>query len=258
MVSLSAGLRVIDAHTHIWDNVSGIHEIIEHSDRLGIQEICLSSLTGGNYYPGLDDIRRLNEQVRECMRLYPGRIRGFCYINPRHGKDALIEFRRCIEDYGMAGLKLWVATPCNSPVVFPLVEKAIGYGVPVLVHAWLKRTGNLPDESNPLHVAELSKRYPGATIIMAHMGGDWEFGIKAIRRCPNVLVDTSGTIAHMGMVEKAVKLLGARRVLFGSDAPADLYMTLAKVVYADITEEEKTLILRGNMLRILGGDADGE
>jgi len=251
-MSLSESLPIIDAHTHIWGDVKGIHEIMKHADRLGIQQVCVSSLMGGNYYPDPGDIRKLNDQVRECMRLYPGRILGFCYVNPRHRKKALEEFRRSIEDCGMVGLKLWVATFCNSPLVFPLVEKAIDYGVPVLVHAWLKRTGNLPNESNPLQVADLSVRYPESTIIMAHVGGDWEFGIKSVRNCPNVFVDTSGTITHMGMIEKAVRVLGAERVVFGSDAPADLYMALAKVTCADIKEEEKALLLSDNMRRILG------
>ena len=57
----------------------------------------------------------------------------------------------------------------------------------VFQHTWLKITGNLPDESTPMELAELAARHPKATLLCAHSGGDWEVGLRAIR--PHAEVD---------------------------------------------------------------------
>ena len=90
----------------------------------------------------------------------------------------------------MYGIKLWVARHAIDPGLNPILEKAVELDVPVLQHAWLKTTGNLPGDSFLSDVAD----------------------------SPNISVDTSGGDAESRMVETAVKTLGAKRVLFGSDA----------------------------------------
>jgi predicted TIM-barrel fold metal-dependent hydrolase len=85
---------------------------------------------------------------------------------------------------------------------------------------------------------------------MAHVGGDWEIGAVVVKDCKNVLVDTSGSIFDAGMVEYAVKLLGAERVVYGSDN-CDMAGQLAKVLAAEITSEEKRMILAENIERVM-------
>jgi predicted TIM-barrel fold metal-dependent hydrolase len=54
------------------------------------------------------------------------------------------------------------------------------------------------------------------------------------------------------MVEMAVRELGAERVIYGSDAAGRSFASqLAKVCSAAISEEEKALILGGNLKRML-------
>ncbi|HOJ20752.1 MAG TPA: amidohydrolase family protein, partial [Armatimonadota bacterium] len=67
------------------------------------------------------------------------------------------------------------------------------------------------------------------------------------------LVDTSGGDPEAGVVEYAVRQLGAERVLFGSDVPGRSYgVQLGKVLGAQLTPEQRDLILFGNAERILG------
>jgi predicted TIM-barrel fold metal-dependent hydrolase len=85
------------------------------------------------------------------------------------------------------------------------------------------------------------------------MGGDFVPGCRAIRDCPNVFTEPSGSYCERGMVEYAVKMLGADRILFGSDAPgADFLNNLAKVLACEISEPTKKKILFDNAARILG------
>jgi predicted TIM-barrel fold metal-dependent hydrolase len=125
-------------------------------------------------------------------------------------------------------------------------------GVPVLQHAWLKTTGNQPDESAPQDVAELARRHPQVTIIMAHLNGHTPRGIEAVVNISNVVVDTSGGDPESGMLELAVLRLGAKRVLFGSDAPVRHFgVSLAKVLGAELPERAKCDILWNNAARLL-------
>jgi hypothetical protein len=158
--------------------------------------------------------------------------------------------KRCF-DAGAIAIKLWVACACDQPDVFPIVEKAIVLDIPILQHTWLKTDGNMPDESEPRHMANLAQRYLQAKLIMAHCGGAWEYGIKAIRRCPNVIVDTSGANPTQGFLEMALRDLGPRRIIFGTDAPLRGFASqLAKVDGAKMSKESRQRILCGNAARL--------
>ena len=80
----------------------------------------------------------------------------------------------------------------------------------------------------------------------------------AVRRHANVLYDTSGGQPTAGVLEDAVRLLGAQRVVFGSDGifpgeGRDIAVARACVDGANITRRERELILSENALRILEG-----
>jgi len=245
---------IIDCHVHP-AGAALEPGLLREVERLGVDRLCVCSLgREWVYEPEPDLCRQANDDVHALMCRYPDLVLGFCYVSPAFPQQAAAEMRRCIEDLGMVGLKLWVAVPADDPRVFPLVEQAVGYGIPILQHAWHKATGNLPHESFPTQVAALARRYPEARIIMAHIAGDWRRGVASVRDCPNVCVDTSGSIMDLGMVEHAVEALGAERVLFGSDAHgAELAATLGKVLGAEISEEQRRLVLGGNMERLLAG-----
>jgi len=150
------------------------------------------------------------------------------------------------------GLKIWVSI-ADEPCVFPLIERMIEYGKPTLIHAMHKSVGQLPLESDPVHIANLARRYPDAKIIMPHIGGNFYYSCEAIADCPNVWTDPSGTYCETGMLEHAVKILGADRILFGSDAPgADFANNLAKVLAADISAEDQRNILATNAKKLWG------
>jgi len=250
---------IIDCHTHLTRGGGTVAEradaLVRFADKLRIDKLCLSlgpvgrSLTDR---PGPDVFREDNDNVFEAMARHSERFVGFCYVNPVLRDEALAEIDRCIVDGDMLGIKLWCAAPCSDPCVEPIVERAAELDVPVLQHTWLKITGNKEFESTPSDMAVLAGKFPNAKLIFGHAGGDWEHGIKAIKPYPNVVVETAGGNPEAGFVEMAVREVGAERVVYGSDAAGRSYASqIAKVYGADISEEERTLILGKNMERLL-------
>ncbi|MHB0878901.1 MAG: amidohydrolase family protein [Anaerolineae bacterium] len=239
---------IVDTHLHL--DLGSSNDAVKRMLDEGMLDVaCLSSLIGGAY-PTLDELRRANDHVLRWMADYPGRIVGFAYVNPRLGDPGVRELERCIAA-GMKGVKVWISVLADDSRLDPLVEVAQEAGSVILAHAWVKTTGNLPFESAPQHVARLAKRFPRTRFMLAHFGGEWETGAKAARDCPNLYVDTSGSLAEMDMVDVLVRNVGVERVLFGTDN-TNFHYCLGKILGARLTDEQRRLILSDNARRLFG------
>jgi predicted TIM-barrel fold metal-dependent hydrolase len=250
--------EIWDNHTHLIDSMGDtpearLGEMLKYADRMGISRICLfAGIWEGTYYLSPEQLRAANDMILRAVKRYPDRAFGYVYLNPKHTQASLDEMNRCIRDGPMVGVKLLAAEHCNKPTLDPIVERAAELKAPVLQHTWLKITGNLPDESTPMELAELAARHPKATLICGHCGGDWEQGLRAIRPHPHVYGDLCGGDPTAGYTEMAVRELGAERVLYGSDVGGRSFASqLGKVLGADIPDSAKRLILGQNLKRIL-------
>ncbi|MEN6316338.1 MAG: amidohydrolase family protein [Clostridiaceae bacterium] len=241
---------IIDIHAHIWKGTyeKDKEEIVKACRLYGISRVYVSGLK--SYNPDEEEIRELNLEVSKFMKERPDLIGGLCYVNPIH-KSSMEVLRKGIEEYGMSGMKLWVATFCDDPQVFPLIEKCIQYRIPILLHSFQKSVGQLENESTGINVADLARLYPEAKIIMAHLGANCYHGIKAIRNCKNVWVDVSGTIFRRDDIDYTVDQIGAGRILFGTDMPEPFLTNLGRIEEADLTERERDMIYYKNALKIL-------
>ncbi len=226
--------------------------LVRMMDRLGIRRVMLSLGYPLLENPAPAQLREENDQVLRAVRRFPDRAFGFVYLNPNHVEFSLQEFDRSVRDGPMVGVKLWVARRCNAPELDPIVERAVSLGAPILQHTWLKVGGNLAGESTPFDIVELARRHPRAALTCGHTGGDWERGIRAVRSSANVVVEVAGSDPTAGLVEMAVRELGAERVLFGTDAAGRSFASqLGKVMGAEIPEAARQLILGGNLRRLL-------
>jgi len=249
--------RVIDCHAHLshrsrptWE--ADDRKLIEAADKLGIDQLCCSTLTPRQPATA-DGFRECNEWTADAMRRFPGRVLGYCYVNPGYGREALEEIRRYVGERGFIGIKLYNEYTCTEPVVFPVVELAIDLGVPILHHAghshyFVEEQPRLTDGG---HLAELARRYPEAMLICAHIsgGGDWEWTIKALRHASNVMLDTSGSVTDDGTVDMAAAVVGVDRLVFGCDS--SMTAGVGKIRGADLSAQDKEKILGGNMMRLL-------
>jgi predicted TIM-barrel fold metal-dependent hydrolase len=246
-------MKIIDMHVHLHDDDS-FRQILDLERDAGVVKIFVSCLGpfDGAYKPTPEQFRKDNAHVYEWMRREHGFVEGWAYINPEYQKESLDEIDRAVNEYGMAGIKMECGCVCTDPRYRPIMEKADSLGIPILHHSWFKITGCIPGESIPGDIAVLAREFPQVKIIMAHMGGDWQRGIKAVRNLPNIFIDTSGSIVDCGMIEAAVVELGVERILFGTDLPdIDFWSNLGKIEGAEITSKQKNMILYENANKLL-------
>lgn len=170
-----------------------------------------------------------NRMIAEAARRFPDRLIPFFTIDPRR-PGALDMFARAVEDWGMKGLKLHPTSgyfPYDQ-VVYPLYEKCMEYGMPVLFH-----TGSQPAPlkfryTQPINVDDVAADFPDLPIIMAHVAHElWEEALLVASVKPNVYFDFSGwqivynnhPEAFYHMLRAVLDLVGPWRVFFGTDGP---------------------------------------
>lgn len=95
-------------------------------------------------------------------------------------------------------------------------------GIAVILH--LPRPGRLADPNNLEELHRICERWPALKLVVAHLGRAYcpptaEQGLAQLRDCPNLRYDISAA-ANADVFELALRLVGARRLVFGSDLPA--------------------------------------
>jgi uncharacterized protein len=250
---------VIDAHAHLgsgflpWRSDDLTADLVATAAEAGITRTLVSTLGTSELlaHPSPEELRAANRITASAIARFPDAIAGVVYLSPEHPKASLDELNRHVADGPFVGVKLWIAMRAADARLDPLAERISELGVPVLQHAWYKTIGGFPDESTPADVAELARRHPGLRIQMAHLGGAGRRGVADIAPHANIVVDTSGGDPVLGEVDHAVAVLGAERVLFGSDVPIrDPATALAKVFGAKLSEQDRRLVLHDNALRL--------
>lgn len=250
-------MQFIDIHTHCClgkrDMTPERMEVL--AKRAGIRRVNLL----GDFVIGstAEQMVRCNSDTIARVQAQPDFFSGFCYLNPMLDRTLLLEeIDRCVEA-GLIGLKFEVELNCRSDRLDPLMAAAEARGLPVLHHSWYQpgfEARPTLDESTPADLADLARRFPKVTIVMAHLAGVGHRGVLDVAACSNVLVDTSGGPPVAGLVAFAVDVLGAERVIYGSDFPIRNFASqLGRVFGAELTAEQRRLILHDNAVRVLGG-----
>lgn len=254
-------MRKFDAHNHVFlsgrrsnSDWTDVDNLIEAAEVLGIEKLfCSRPITAGAL-ANIDVVRDANDSVLAAMKRHPRQIIGYGFVQPGNGAAALEEIDRCL-DAGMIGVKLYNQFKYTDPAVFPIAEKCIQRGIPFLGHsAYLTDPRTLamqPKTSHALDFCALSKRYPELLLILGHVngGGDWEWAIKGLRECPNVYLDTSGSVLEDETIELCVRSLGPQRVLFATDGTME--GCVGKILSADLTAEQRADIFWRNFQKIL-------
>ncbi|MCL5950175.1 MAG: amidohydrolase family protein [Chloroflexi bacterium] len=245
---------IIDMHAHLGKSWLGwspsffqtASQLNDYYAEFGVDKACINS-----FKLSYDPIEG-NTEIAAAVKQFPNRFIGFAVISPRWGsrKDVEAEIDRCVQELGFKGIKIHPSLNeyfADSPVVYPVVERAIHYDIPILAHCWSDTY------SHPRNFANLSDKYPEAKILMGHMGGDhWLDAIHIAATHKNLYLDTADSHGDLLVIHTAVEVAGEDKVTFGTDVPAFcLPSELAKVKFAMISETAKAKILGGNAARLL-------
>lgn len=253
-----SSLRIWDLHCHL-SGVDGrtpeerMAQLLEIADRMQIEKLCVYMGLTFVARPTPEEFRNQNDQVLQALSHWRDRVFGFAYVSAQHVRESLEEVNRCLANGPMVGVKLWVARRCNEQDIDALIRRVADLRGLIFQHTWKKTDGSqLEGESTPEDLAVLARRHPDIPMICGHTGGTWEWGIRVVRPYSNLYVDLAGSDPTSGMVEMAVRELGADRVLYGSDAGGRSFASqIAKVTGARLSDQDKRKILGGNLRRLL-------
>ena len=227
---------LVDAHAHFLTEACGRADWAERNrsrfvagERMGVTLHIASILgswghTSPTYFPSPADVTAANEAMREIVRAHPALVKGYVTVNPNYPDHAVAEIERGLAA-GMVGIKLAASRRASDPLLDTIAALAAERGVPVLQHAWQRRTREVPNQeiSDALDLLELAARHPEAHFILAHIGGggDWAHSLRALVGVANVWVDLSGSGVDRGMLELCLKCIGPARLLWGTDLTMD-------------------------------------
>lgn len=255
MIDCDPGYRVIDMHTHMGPEYCLYYpehdadSIVRYMDEVGVELILSSPVED------LMDGSSRRSQIRDAMRRYPDRIRGYYCVNPLLGYSPEGIAREFKEYPGYAGLKFlpdYHRVNLNDDVYKPAFEYANAEHMLVLSHTWgVSMNGESCNSVDK--VIDVLDRYPNIVFLMGHScQGQVDLAIDVACSYANAYLDLCDTGRLNGVIEKMVRRAGAEKVVFGTDVPMQGFcFQLGCVLGARITQEEKRAILRENALRIL-------
>lgn len=257
-------LRIWDIHYHGFASPDGIRqhtETMQYVERMGIERVFSLEIGGSLDRPF--EPTGMEAQQQEILKRDSHRVSGLTCVDPGDPDRSIDKMVRWIRNGPCVGIKYAGqgrnAIRCNHPNNDAIIGMAAELNALIYIHTWLKvggdprrpGGGNLSGEATPMDLALLAKRFPDVPLICGHSGGDWELGIRAVRPYKNVYLEFAGSDPHSGAVDLAVKELGADRIVWGGHVPSRSYATeLSKVLDADLTQEQRMLILGGNLRRI--------
>ena len=238
---------------------------------------------------GVPMAREANDDTAEMVGTNPDRFAGLAYLPLQDPAAAIEELERCVNVHGFIGVMVGShvdGLDWDSDELFPVLVAARDLGALVFIHPAHGRANTFLTRyhlrnliGNPFEttvaVASLIfggvlDRLPDLDICLAHGGGYATLGVDRLDQGRQVRAEAQDTsslpsdylrrlyydtlvFSHRGL-SNLIEVVGADRIVLGSDYPAD--MGEPRPVdfvesHPGLTDEERRLILGGNMERLL-------
>ena len=224
-------------------------EVAERARLSAIEWTIVSPLTGLMPRGRITDVALANEAAFSEVPTVRGLLQ-YVIVNPLQPKT-YEQARRMLQAPWCVGIKIHPEEHAykitdHGEELFSFFEET---GAPVMTHS------GCPN-SLPIDFVPFANRHPGAKVLLAHLGngagddGRVDLQVQAVQAAQqgNLWVDTSSARSILpGLVEWAVKEIGAERLFFGSDTPLyHVAMQRIRIEVAEIKAAEKQQILRDN------------
>jgi len=252
---------IIDAHAHLGPSTAfrvvdtGVQALLSVMDALGI-DLAISMHTAGI----AECFEEAYQASEAAYAQSGGRLPYALVYHPLYVEDSLGWIMKGLERPGCVGIKIHP----GQHQVYPedaryerVWHLAAERNLPIITHSWAVSDYNPTQKfATPEHFEYYVARFSQVNLILGHAGGRYEGHLAAARlaqRYPNVYLDLSGDVYSFGFIEWLVAQVGAERILFGTDVNwIDPRTHLGRILDAEITLEEKRLILGENARRLFG------
>jgi predicted TIM-barrel fold metal-dependent hydrolase len=240
--------------------IATAEELIENMDR---ESVDVSVIV--NYGWSTHELcAQVNDYLMESVSRYPRRLIGFGAVADYNSDKSLAE----IERFAKGGLKgVGELRPDCQPPGFsqkkalePFVKLLRQYKLLLMTHS-SEPVGHIyagKGIAGPSVLYWFISSFPDITLICAHWGGGLPFYVlmpEVQKNLANVYFDTaiSPYLYRPEIYKQVSGLIGAEKILFGSDFPVIAPGRIIKEINGSaLSEEEKTKILSGNARRLLG------
>ncbi len=205
-----------------------------------------------------------NDYILESVARYPDRLIGFCTVQPNSSQAAIAEIERCaragIRGVGEMRPDMQLFDLGDEEIMAPFIETLKKHNLILLTHTSEPVGHDYPGKGaiTPDVLYPFITSFPDLTIVCAHWGGGLPFYAlmpEVKQAMSNVFFDTAASpfLYDPQVYNQVIQLVGADKVLFGSDYPLLAQSRLLNEVRSlDLPEETRDLILSGNARRLLG------
>ena len=235
----------IDVHAHLHSGYyrfpispAGSDFVLESCRRYNIETV-ITSASMGIFY----DMEAGNADIKTLIDGHP-ELRSYVVVNANDLAGSRAQLAHYYKFDNFVGAKIhgeYSDQPTGSAAVRALFAEIARFGRPVKIH------NHGADWERGLH--DLAVAYPTLPIILAH-GGD--LGTPEIMvDVPNVYLEFAGSAINCDVIRHALEVLGAERLLFGTDQDMfDAGSELGGYYDAGFTPEQAELIMYKNAKRI--------
>jgi predicted TIM-barrel fold metal-dependent hydrolase len=205
-----------------------------------------------------------NDYILESIARYPDRLVGFCSIQPRSLEAALDEVERCarggVKGVGEMRPDMQLFELDDQQLMKPLVDILKKHSLILLSHSSEPVGHNYPGKGvvTPALLYPFILNNPELTVVLSHWGGGLPFYAlmpEVKKALANVYFDTAASplLYRPQIYQQAVQLVGADKILFGSDYPLlPPERVLGEITSLDLPQPAKEQILSVNARRLLG------
>jgi len=210
--------------------------------------------TSPTYFSSPEDQSRANAWMLAYAAQHGPLVHAYVAVNPNFTEHALAECATGMAAGGI-GIKLAAGRRADDVLLDDIADCAAQHGVPVLQHIFQHRRRDWPnqDASDGIELARLAARHPRTTFLLAHIGGggDWAHTFPAVLDVPNIVMDLSGSGIDRGMIDEALRWVGASRLLWAADVTLCTGLTKRRALaHLDASPDELQAMCWGNAVRI--------